>query len=202
MVVFFAAPKQKTKEILVIQGSLSPQSKSHILVQSIAQKLLDKSGSFGILDMRVSDIDFYNGNPISAYSAPTRQAYDRIAAAHGYIFSSPVYGGKISGAIRNLIDIMKDAMKGKLAGIMCTAKDGNAYPASVELKDLLVSAAAVRTVQPIVLTSDESFKNDCIYDDVVHDVMEEMLYSLLKQCAAARGQCASSKALDALIRPC
>ncbi len=185
MAPFFAL-KQKPKEILVIQGSLSPHSKSHILVESVSQKLLERDRSFSVLDIRASDIDFYNGNPISSYGTATREAYDRIAFAHGYVFSSPAYGGKISGAVRNLIDIMKDAMRGKLAGIICSAKDGNAYPASVELKELLITAAEVRTVQPIVLASDESFKQERIYDDVVHDIMEEMLYSLLKQCAATR----------------
>ncbi|MEK7649309.1 MAG: NAD(P)H-dependent oxidoreductase [Patescibacteria group bacterium] len=176
------APKLKPKEILVIQGSLSQYSKSHILVESVAQKLRDRDCSFGVLDIRLSDIDFYKGAGIETYGTPTREAYARIAAAHAFVFSSPVYGGKISGGIRNLIDVMKDAMKGKLAAVMCSAKEGNAYPASVELKELLTSAACVRTVQPIVLVSDESFKNNLIYDDVVHDVMEEMLYSLTKQC--------------------
>ena len=177
----FFQKKQQSKPILIIQGSLSPHSKSHVLVENVADKLHTRNASFDIVDLRTSDIDFFTGNPISTYNAKTQAVYAALHAAKGYVVSAPVYGGKISGGIRNFIDIMNDALRGKLAGIMCHAKEGNAYPASVELKELLFSKASMRTVQPIVLTSDDAFKQDSLYDEVILDVMEEMLYSLLKQ---------------------
>lgn len=169
----------RTPKILLIQGSLSPQSKTAILVERAAYALRNRTISYDILDLCTANLDFYREG--GGYGSSTLQAVEHIAISDGLVFCVPVYGGAISGGVRNLIDISAAEMRGKWAGLACYSAEGNSYPASVAFRDLLASQAGVTTVQPILHTENDSFKQKAIYDDAVNDILEEMIDSLFVQ---------------------
>lgn len=163
-------------KILLIQGSLSPQSKTAILAAAAAGALRNRAIPYDTLDLSTANLDFYN--EAHTYGKSTHVAIEKIKASDGLLFFVPVYGGAVSGGVKNLIDIAGDACMGKHAGLACYSTESNSYPASVQWRTHLSSHAGVSVVQPILHTNAESFKQHFIYDDAATDILEEMIDSL------------------------
>lgn len=175
----FAKKNNRIPKILLVQGSLSPYSKTAILVERAAYVLRNRSIPYDILDLCTANLDFYREGV--TYGEETREALLRITACDGFVFCVPVYGGAVSGGIKNLIDIAQEVMHKKCAGIACYSAEGNSYQASVAFKELLMARSTLTTVQPILHTENDSFKNKLMYDDAAIDILEEMIDSLFLQ---------------------
>mgnify|MGYP001296316130 FL=1 len=99
------------------------------------------------------------------------------------IIGMPVYCYSVSGPLKNLIDITSSAMENKVAGILCTTGSSMSYLASADLAKILAYESQVLSVQPVVCSSYEDFKNGKLESQKVHDklnAMIEALISLLK----------------------
>lgn len=173
----------KLPKILLVQGSLSPQSKTAILVDAAASALRNRAIPYDILDLSTANLDFYN--EARNYGKSTQAVIEKIKASEGFLFAVPVYGGSVSGGIKNLIDIVCDACSGKYAGIACYSAEGNSYLASVQWRAHLSAQAGLSVVQPILHTTAESFKQHSIYDDAAADILEEMIDSLFARLKKA-----------------
>ena len=171
----------KTPKILLVQGSLSPYSKTAILIDHAARALRTRSIPYDILDLCTANLDFYREGEDVTYGKSTQNAVARISNVDGLLFATPVYGGSVSGGVKNLMDIAYKELNGKSVGLCCHSAEGNSYHASVAFKELLMRCAHITTVQPILHTQDDSFKNKAIYDDAVCDILEEMIDSLFLQ---------------------
>ncbi|MBI4239497.1 NAD(P)H-dependent oxidoreductase [Candidatus Uhrbacteria bacterium] len=179
--MFFKKNRKKEPKLLLIQGSLSPHSKTSLLIDEAAVMLKKKGvAHYEIFDIRTYDLDFCNGRELNEYSQDTQKAFSLIESADAYIFGMPVYCYSISGGLKNLIDLTSNAMQDKIAGIMCNSSGIRSYLASLDLLKILSYEAHITTVQPIVHTYKESFKNDKIFDEKVLEVMEEMIDGLIK----------------------
>lgn len=178
--MFFKKNRKKEQKLLLIQGSLSPHSKTSLLIDEVAVLLKKKGANYDLFDIRQYDLDFCNGRKLAEYSKDTQKAFSLIESADAYIFGMPVYCYSISGGLKNLIDLTSDAMQDKIAGIMCNSTGIRSYLASVDLLKILSYEAHITTVQPIVHTYKDSFKDDKIFDEKVFEVMEEMIDGLLK----------------------
>lgn len=163
-------------KILLIQGSLSPQSKTAILVGVASNALRNRALPYDILDLSTANLDFYN--EAQTYGKSTHVAIEKIKASDGLLFFVPVYGGAVSGGVKNLIDIAGDACIGKHAGLACYSAESNSYPASVQWRAYLSSQTSMSVVQPILHTNADSFKQNSVYDDAAIDILEEMIDSL------------------------
>ncbi len=177
----FFRKENKSPKILLIQGSLSPQSKTAILVERAAFALRNRSIPYDILDVCTANVDFYREGEGVKYGTSTQAALGRITTCEGMLFCVPVYGGAVSGGVKNIIDIAQQELQGKFAGLACHSAEGNSYQASIAFKELLMSRSRVTVVQPILHTENDSFKQKIIYDEAVVDILEEMIDSLFSQ---------------------
>lgn len=172
--------KEKETTIVLIQGSLNPHSNTALLIAEVA-KILDQRGiSHETLDLRSVDMDFCDGRSLEKYNEPTRKAYELINSGDAYIFGMPVYSYSISGALKNLIDITSPAMQKKVAGILCNSAGTRSYLASVDLMKILSYEADVVTMQPVVHTDRETFKEGKIFDDHVFELINELIDGIVK----------------------
>ncbi|MDO8490351.1 MAG: NAD(P)H-dependent oxidoreductase [bacterium] len=172
--------KSKPKKIVLIQGSLNPHSNTALLVEEAAKILSTKGVSHEILDLRRVNMDFCDGRSIEKYNKDTQDVCALLASADGYIFGMPVYSYSISGALKNLIEITAKGMEKKVVGIVCNSSGRRSYLASVDLMKVLSNEADMVTVQPIVHTDRETFKDGKIFDDHVIELISEMIDGILK----------------------
>ncbi|MBI4268286.1 NAD(P)H-dependent oxidoreductase [Candidatus Uhrbacteria bacterium] len=172
--------KKQTKKIVLIQGSLNPQSNTALLIDEAARVLAHRHIPYEVFDLRRADMDFCDGRPIEKYNQDTKALYETIKSADAYIFGMPVYSYSISGALKNLIDITSGAMQKKVAGILCNSAGRRSYLASVDLMKILSYEADMVTVQPIVHTDRETFKDGKIFDDHVIELIAEMIDGIVK----------------------
>lgn len=170
----------KKKKILLIQGSLSPFTKTAVLIHETAACLKRRGVDHAVLDMRTLDIDIWNNRSIQTYTPDTQKAYALMAEATAYLFAVPVYAHSVSGAIKNIVDIAAPIMKGKSTGILCYSDTTHSYSASLDFMRTLSRKAHATTLKPVIHTYLEDFKGDSIYTEGIYQLIEELVDSAIR----------------------
>src|SRR5262245_41428070 len=81
-----------------------------------------------VVDLAEQAIEFADGRPPEAYSENTRQVLDLVREAEGFVLGTPMYRGGMTGALKNLIDVIpKEYMQGKAAGLIATGASLHHY---------------------------------------------------------------------------
>ncbi len=164
------------KKVLIIQGSLNPQSKTAIVVKE-AEKILH--GIDGIdcqtLDLRSFEMQFCDSRKLQDYNSDTKKAFEMVEEADGLIIGMPVYCYSVSGPLKNLIDITASAMEKKVAGILCTTGSSMSYLASADLAKILAYESQVLSIQPVVCSSYEDFEDGKLESQKVHEKLNAMI---------------------------
>lgn len=169
--------------IVLIQGSLNPDSKTAVVLQKAADELANRGVEHETLDLRNYDIEFCDGRPLSEYNESTRIAYQKMEDARGYIWGMPVYCFSVSGPLKNFVDITANAMENKISGIICNAGGKSSYMALGDLSRILAFESRVVTVQPTVYTSYEDFEEGRLVNDAIAERIKTMVDALLRQVA-------------------
>ena len=167
-------------KVLIIQASLNPQSKTAIVVGE-AEKILNSLDEVDcqILDLRYFDMQFCDGRKLTDYNSDTQKAFEMINDADGFIIGMPVYCYSVSGPLKNLIDITSSAMEKKVAGILCTTGSPMSFLASSDLAKILAYESHVFSVQPVVCSSYEDFKDGKLKSRKVKEKLKNMIEVLL-----------------------
>lgn len=168
------------QKILIIQGSLNPQSKTAILTGE-AEKILVGFGGIEsqTLDLRSFNMQFCDGRKLQEYNSDTQKAYKMVDKADGLIIGMPVYCYSVSGPLKNFIDITSSAMEEKVAGIICTTGSSMSYLASADLAKILAYESHVLSIQPVVCSSYEDFNNGGLESQKVHEKLKSMIEVLV-----------------------
>ena len=168
------------QKILIIQGSLNPQSKTAILTGE-AEKILVGFGGIEsqTLDLRSFNMQFCDGRKLQEYNSDTRKAYEMVDKADGLVIGMPVYCYSVSGPLKNFIDITSSAMEGKALGIICTTGSSMSYLASADLAKILAYESHVLSIQPVVCSSYEDFRNGRLESQKVHEKLNKMINVLV-----------------------
>lgn len=90
-------------KIVGLGGSLAAGSKSHAALVAALEGVEQAGGETQLLDLRELDLPMYNPDAHEL----TPAAADLIESAHtadGLVWSSPMYQGSISGALKNALD--------------------------------------------------------------------------------------------------
>ncbi|MBC8282581.1 MAG: NAD(P)H-dependent oxidoreductase [Nitrospinae bacterium] len=167
-------------KVLIIQGSLNPQSKTAIVARE-AEKFLHSFDEVDCqtLDLRSFDMQFCDGRKLEDYNSDTQKAFGMIDEADGFIIGMPVYCYSVSGPLKNLIDITSSAMEKKVAGILCTTGSSMSFLASSDLAKILAYESHVLSVQPVVCSSYEDFSDGKLTSKKVQEKLNTMIGVLL-----------------------
>ncbi|HVA25637.1 MAG TPA: NAD(P)H-dependent oxidoreductase [Chloroflexota bacterium] len=81
-----------------------------------------------LVDLADTTVDFPDGRPVEAYSPATREVLELVRQAGAYVLGTPMYRGGMTGALKNLIDVIpKEHMAGKAAGLVATGASFHHY---------------------------------------------------------------------------
>jgi len=165
-------------KILMIQGSLSKDSRTAILVRETGQELERRQLENETLDLRDLDLQFCDGRSLQEYNEDMQNAFKKLEQAEAFIFGMPVYCFSVSGPLKNFIDITSGAMENKVAGILCNAGGNHSYMASAELSKILAYESHVTVVQPTVYSSYEDYNEEGLMGEKVKSKIKDMVSTL------------------------
>ena len=168
-------------KIVIVQGSLNPESKTAIVVAQTEKVLQSRNIEFETLDLRSLELQFCDGRSLVEYNEDMQKAYRILESADGFIFAMPVYCWSMSGVVKNLIDITAGALENKVAGILCNAGGNRSFMSSGDLINVLYYESGVMTVHPIVYTSYEDFEDGQLKAEKPLAKIPTMVDALMKQ---------------------
>ncbi len=170
-------------KIVIVQGSLNPESKTAVVVAQTEMELKSRNIDFETLDLRALDLQFCDGRNLADYNEDMQRAYRLLESADGFIFGMPVYCWSMSGVVKNLIDITAGALENKIAGILCNAGGNRSFMSSGDLINVLYYESGVMTVHPIVYTSYDDFADGLLVAEKPRAKIPTMIDALMKQLA-------------------
>ena len=166
-------------KLILIQGSLNPNSKTALILSEVAKILEEKKIDYEIIDLRKLKLEFCDGRDLKDYKEDLKNAYELIESASGYVIGMPVYCYSVSGVLKNFLDITCGAMENKCAGIVCNAGGIMSYLASSDLMKILSYEVHVLTVQPTVYAHGNDFKDGKIVNEKVLHKANHMVENLI-----------------------
>jgi len=89
--------------IVGLGGSLASVSKSRAALRTALEGAADAGAEMQLLDLRELNLPMYNPDDHKPTDAATR-LIESCYAADGLLWSSPMYQGSISGALKNALD--------------------------------------------------------------------------------------------------
>ncbi len=171
---------ETSPHVVLIQGRLSPTSKTAIVIEQMKDRLLEKQVLVTVLDLRDLEMEFCDGRPLKEYNQDMRAAHKLLSQADGYVIGMPVYMYSVSGPLKNFLDIVSSAMKDKFTGLVCTSGGVRSYLAAEDLMNILSFEVNVTTVQPIVHVYAADFQNSNIINPKVFEKIDAMINRLLQ----------------------
>ncbi len=171
-------------DIVLIQGSLNPDSKTSILINETAQQLKTRGADSQVLDLRDLEMQFCDGRTLKEYNSDMQSAYSLMESAKAYVFGMPVYCYSVSGVLKNFIDITSGAMESrpKYAGILCNMGGASSFMACADLEKILSFESHVMTVQPIPFAVYSDFDSGQLTSGKVRSKIQAMVDRLLELC--------------------
>lgn len=142
-------------------GSLAPTSASLAALKVALEGAAAAGARTEVLDLRALDLPMFT--PAAVPSESVLRFCDAVYAAHGLLWSSPMYNGTVSGAFKNAVDwlhLLGDRrppyLTNKIVGLISTAGGVNGLQAvnTMEFITRSLRAWAVPLVLPIPRAAD------------------------------------------------
>ncbi len=157
-------------KIVGIAGSVIG-SKTRIAVTEVLKNIREKNPDIEVelIDLGAYRLEFSDGRDFRDYKDDTKDLVEKIMDADAYIIGTPTYQASISGALKNVFDLLPvDAFKDKVVGIVATAGSAKHYlMAEHHLKPILNYMKAVVVPSYVFIEEKDYLNNNIISDDVI-----------------------------------
>lgn len=146
-------------------------SKTKIAVNYILDKIKENNPDIEVelIDLSEKNIQFADGRDYRDYtSGDTSAVAKSIMAADGLIIGTPTYQGSISGALKNILDLMPEsAFLDKAVGVIATAGSAKHYLVVEQQLKPVLSYMKARIVPKYVFIEEQQYDHQQIVDDDV-----------------------------------
>ncbi|MCP8615930.1 NADPH-dependent FMN reductase [Salirhabdus salicampi] len=186
-------------KLLGISGSLSDRSKTFLAVekaiqfaeeqffetkQAIKEKLntdkYDQTIETEIVNLKDYDLQFCDGrNPLD-YEGDTKKLIKKIIEADAFIVGSPVYRGSMSGALKNVFDLIpNNCLEGKVIGFIATGGTYHHFLAIEHQLHPLAGYFSAHVVPGGVYAHNEHYDNQGLISDEILERLRVLSYSVI-----------------------
>jgi FMN reductase len=194
----------KALSVVGLGGSLREASASRSALEVAMRGAADAGAQIDVFDVRTLDLPMYVPGTTPPRSA--REFAETAAAAHGMVWSTPMYHGSISGSFKNAVDwlqLLADRdppyLTNKVIGLITTAGGSQGLQA-VNTMEFIVRALRAWAV-PLVLPVGRSWQVFAS-DGVIRDEgMETQLLGLGGEVTRAAHQMAAHGTCDYADHP-
>lgn len=109
-------------KLLGISGTITG-SKTKVVIEKALEEVKKKHPNIEIelLDLKKYDVQFCDGRDPSTYTGDTKEVIDIVASADFYIIGTPIFQGSLTGALKNLFDLVPPSiLRNKVMGFIAT----------------------------------------------------------------------------------
>jgi NAD(P)H-dependent FMN reductase len=177
-------------QLLGICGSSASSRRTRALIESALEgaQTADKDINIEIVDLSQVTLDFCDGRPINEYSLDTQRVLEKVKNADAYLFGSPMYRGTMTGALKNLIDLIPDDyIKGKAAGLVATGGSDHHYLGLDLGFRTAMAFFRVHTIPGVLYHSRFTVENGRIEEDKVRNQAEQFGNDLVQLTKITEG---------------
>lgn len=116
-------------KIIGVSGSAAASRRTLALINEVLKSVRNHDNiATEVIDLAETQLEFCDGRSTEQYNDTTREVLEKIRDADAFIFGSPMYRGTMTGALKNLIDLIpNEFMKGKAAGLVATGGSDHHY---------------------------------------------------------------------------
>jgi len=168
-------------KLVGISGALAGE-KTSIAVNDVltAAKRQDSTVKTELIDLREYEIEFADGSALADYNADTWHVVNRMLTADFLVFGTPIYQASISGALKNLLDLLpENAFKHKVTGIVATGwSEKHFLVTEYHLKPILTYFKGLAPVGNVFIQN-HSFNQDS--DEIVNKTASERIQELAEE---------------------
>jgi FMN reductase len=110
----------------------------HQALNGAIERFVGNGGLASLLDPGTVTIGFADGRPLDALTDDTWRAVEAVGAASGVILASPVYRASLTGALKNVLDVLPiEALRQKPAGLLAMGATAHHFPGTAShLRDI------------------------------------------------------------------
>lgn len=177
-------------QVLGICGSSASSRRTRALIESALEgaEAADNDISIEIIDLSQATLDFCDGRPIEEYNLDTQRVLEKVKNADAYLFGSPMYRGTMTGALKNLIDLIPDDyIKGKSAGLLATGGSDHHYLGLDLGFRTAMAFFRVHTIPGVLYHSRFTVDNGRIVEDKIRNQAEQFGKDLVRLTKITEG---------------
>ena len=123
--------------ILVISGSLDPESRSYVLARRALQTLQGRGIEAEWIDLREMDVPMCDGTQESK-GGDVPRLKEAIQTAAGVLVAAPIYNFDLNAALKNLVEQTGRAWIDKTVGFLCAAGGRASYMSVMAMANSLM----------------------------------------------------------------
>jgi FMN reductase len=169
--------------ILIISCSLNPQSRSAMLAQCAARRVVAADVACREIDLRQCPLPLC-GSP-GAYDDPcVSELAGLIRDAAGILMAVPIYNFDVNAAAKNLIELTGRSWNDKVVGFLCAAGGRASYMSVMSLANSLMLDFRCMVLPRFVYASKDEFGPDGVIAKPICDRVDELADAMLRLCGA------------------
>ena len=142
-------------DLLVVLGSVTQPGRLHRALGDAVERARAAGLDVVVLDLGTVTIGFADGRPLESLTDDTPRVVEAVRAASTIVLASPVYRASITGALKNLLDLLPvEALQGKPVGLVAMGATAHHFlGAASHLRDVCAWFGALVAPTDVYLTS-------------------------------------------------
>lgn len=170
---------------LIVSCSLGEKSHSRVMAQHFVKKFEDKNMECDLLDLRDLNLPLCDGNKAYEHE-DTLLIRQKVEAADGVVFASPVYNYDMNSAAKNFIELTGKVFNNKVVAFLVAAGGAMSYMAPLGLMNSLMLDFRCIVVPRIVYAPASKFDGYVLKDEKLLERLEGLFQDFTKLTAAIR----------------
>jgi len=147
-------PPERADRLLIVLGSVTPPGRLRRALVEAGERREADGTAVQLLDLAEWRLGLADGRSADELGADTAAVVDAVLAAQAVVFATPVYRGSMTGALKNLFDLLPvESLAGKAVGtVSMGASDHHFLGADRHLRDVLAFFGALAMPVGVYLT--------------------------------------------------
>lgn len=169
--------------VLGIAGSVSERSKTRSAIEVALDAAAETRGvDTDLLHLAEYDLVTADGRGLDAYEGDTAAALEKVIEADAYVVGTPIYRGSVSGALKNLLDMVPRGMwqadiapfENAAVGLVATGATNHHYLGIDQELRPIFGFFGAHTVGGSVYATDDHFDDRAIADDGIRNRLADL----------------------------
>ena len=164
------------KQLIILESSLNPKSKSKVLAQAAKQTLEANHQDLEVKLLNIGDYKLPICDGSTVYSDPNVQKLGKeLQSASAILIATPIYNYTINSNLKNAIECTgRDAWSDKVVGFLVAAGGQGSYMAIMGIANSLMLDFRCLIVPRFVYALSQDVENGAVVSDDVRERIKQL----------------------------